>query len=286
MTVALSPRAGRSREEQLIRPGIDEWNVVSLDVDAYLDRIGHPRVPPSADGLRSLHEAHVRAIPFENVDVVLGTHPGLQLDIISDKLVRRSRGGYCYEHALLFAAVLEHLGFAVQRRIARVQPNRPGPRTHMMSAVGVDGVDHLVDVGFGAGMLYPMPLQDGVVVDQAGWEHRLTRDRGRWTLSKRVEDRWEALHAFDDTPQRPIDYEVAHHYTSTHPRSPFTGQLTVMRLDHGVSRRLVGDELTVEYADGRSERSTVAPDRLDATLRGLDIVLEADELHALAVRRT
>lgn len=35
----------------------------------------------------------------------------------------------------------------------------------MISVVGADGVDHLVDVGFGARMLYPMPLHDGVVVD-------------------------------------------------------------------------------------------------------------------------
>jgi N-hydroxyarylamine O-acetyltransferase len=105
-----------------------------VDVDAYLDRIEHPRVPVSATALRSLHEAHVRAIPFENVDVVLGTHPGLELGVISDKLVRRHRGGYCYEHAQLFAAVLERLGFAVQRRIARVQPHRPGPRPHMILA--------------------------------------------------------------------------------------------------------------------------------------------------------
>jgi len=56
-------------------------------------------------------------------------HPGLELGVISDKLVRRRRGGYCYEHALLFAAVLERLGFAVQRRIARVQPHRPDSRT-------------------------------------------------------------------------------------------------------------------------------------------------------------
>lgn len=71
-------------------------------------------------------------------------------------------------------------------------------------------------------MLYPMPLRDGAVVDQAGWDHRLTRDGALWTLSKRAEDGWEVLHAFDDTPQRLIDYEVAHHYTSTHSRSPFT----------------------------------------------------------------
>lgn len=73
----------------LCAPETDEWDVASLDLDAYLDRIGHPRVPPSADALRSLHEAHVRAIPFENVDVVRGTHRGLGLDVIGDKLVRR-----------------------------------------------------------------------------------------------------------------------------------------------------------------------------------------------------
>ncbi|MDQ4020326.1 MAG: arylamine N-acetyltransferase [Actinomycetota bacterium] len=266
-------------------PETDEWDVASLDLDAYLDRIGHSRVPPSADALRSLHEAHVRAVPFENVDVVLGTHRGLGLDVIGDKLVGRHRGGYCYEHALLFAAVLERLGYPVQRRIARVQPHRAGPRTHMMLTVPADGVDYLVEVGFGAGMLYPMPLRDEAEVDQAGWQHRLTRDGAMWTLSKCTGNSWQPLHAFDDTPQRAIDYGVEHHYTSTHPRSSFTGRLIIMRLDHGVSRRLVGDELTVEYADGRLERTSVAPEQLDATLRELDVVLDLDQLDALAARR-
>jgi len=163
----------------------DEWNIASVDVDAYLQRIGHPQVPPSADALRSLHEEHVRAIPFENVDVVLGTHRGLELDVISDKLVHRRRGGYCFEHALLFAAVLEQLGFEVQRRMARVHPHGSGVRTHMMLAVHASGAEYLADVGFGAGMLYPTPLRDGAVVDQAGWEHRLTHDGALWTLWKR-----------------------------------------------------------------------------------------------------
>lgn len=67
----------------------------------------------------------------------------------------------------------------------------------MMLTVPADGVDYLVGVGFGAGMLYPMPLRDGAVVDQAGWDHRLTCDGVGWTLSKCTEDGWEPLHAFD-----------------------------------------------------------------------------------------
>lgn len=262
----------------------DEWHTDAVDVDAYLRRIGQPRVAPSAAALRSLTEAHVRAIPFENVDVILGRHRGLALDVVTDKLVRRQRGGYCYEHALLFAAVLEELGYPVRRCVARVQPDRSGPRTHMMLIVRVAGVDHLVDVGFGAGQLYPTPLIDNTVVDQAGWPHRVTRNGSLWTLAKQTGEDWEILHEFDDTPQRPNDYEVFHHYVSTHPRSPFFGQLVVMRVDHGASRRLVGDELTVEHADGRVDRFPVSAENLDATLRGLDVVLDADELAGLLER--
>ncbi|WP_158889409.1 arylamine N-acetyltransferase family protein [Amycolatopsis anabasis] len=259
----------------------DEWNTTALDVDAYLRRIGHPRVEPSAAALRSLTEAHVRAIPFENIDVILRRHRGLALDVVAGKLVGRQRGGYCYEHALLFAAVLENLGFEVRRSVARVQPDRSGPRTHMILVVRADGIEHLVDVGFGAGQLYPAPLRDGALIDQAGWEHRVTRDGALWTLAKRTGEGWEILHEFDGTPQRPIDYEVFHHYVSTHPRSPFYGQLVVMRLDHGVNKRLVGDTLTVEHADGRVERTPVTAANLEEILRGLDVVLDAEELAAL-----
>lgn len=262
----------------------DEWNVGSVDVDAYLARLGHPRVAPTLEGLTSLHEAHVRAIPFENVDVVLGKHPGLGLDVVADKLVGRQRGGYCYEHALLFAAVLENLGFQVRRRLARVQPRRPGPRSHMMLLVRIDGVDHLADVGFGAGVLRPMPLRDGVEVDQAGWPHRLTYEEGCWTLWKRGEQGWEDRHAFDDAVQHLVDYEVAHHYTATSPHSPFTGQLVVMRLEPGISRRLVGTELTVEHASGQVERTTVTPDGVGDALRELDVVLDDADLEALRNR--
>ncbi|GAA4858767.1 arylamine N-acetyltransferase family protein [Saccharopolyspora rosea] len=259
----------------------DDWRIDAVDVDAYLDRIGHPHAAPSAAALRSLHQAHVRRIPFDNVDVVLRQHPGIDLPVVADKLVTRRRGGYCFEHALLFAAVLERLGFEVERRMARVQPHRSGPRTHMLLRVRVDGQDFLADVGFGAGVLSPTPLRDGVVVDQAGWPHRLVRDGALWTFEKRVDGGWEPLHATDELPQRPIDYEVAHHYVATHPRSPFTGQLVVMRLDHGVVRHLVGDRLTVERASGEAETTEVPPERLEQVLRDLDVELTGPEYAAL-----
>lgn len=259
-----------------------EWRIDELNLDAYLRRIGQPPAEPSAEALRHLHEAHVRAIPFENIDPAVGRTPRLDLPGITAKLVHQRRGGYCYEHGLLFAAVLERLGYQVSRRSARVQPDRPGPRTHMSLVVQPgDGLDYLADVGFGAGVLSPMPLRDGTVVDQAGWPHRLVRDGNQWRLEKQTDDGWVALHAFDDTPQYLVDYEVANHYVATHPNSPFTGRLVVMRLDYGVVRRLVGRELHIDYADGRSERVPVTADELGDTLRSLDIEVDADGLSTL-----
>jgi N-hydroxyarylamine O-acetyltransferase len=257
------------------------WNIESLDLEAYLARIGHQRVTPSADALRSLHRAHVLAIPFENIDVVLGTHPGISLDAIQAKLVGRKRGGYCYEHALLFGAALERLGFDVVRRVARVQPHKSGPRTHALLKVGVDGQEFLADVGFGAGQLYPTPLKDGSVVDQAGWDHRLTLDGDVWTLSKESPDGWIPQHASNDEPVRPIDYEVYHHYVSTHPNSPFTGRPVVMRVAEGVVRRLVGETLTTEYADGRTTTRAVPPADLPDVLASLDVILNEEEVDRL-----
>lgn len=149
---------------------------MNLDLDAYLTRIGHARVTPSPEALESLHEAHVRSTPFENLDVFMGTHAGIGLDAIQDKLVRRQRGGYCYEHGLLFAAALEALGFSVERRMARVQPDRPGPTTYMMLVVRIGDEEFLADVGFGWGLLRSMPLRDQEIVDQAGWKYRLLQN--------------------------------------------------------------------------------------------------------------
>jgi arylamine N-acetyltransferase len=49
------------------------WDTDSFDLDAYLARIGGQRAEASVETLYDLHRAHVRAIPFENVVVILGT---------------------------------------------------------------------------------------------------------------------------------------------------------------------------------------------------------------------
>lgn len=88
-----------------------------IDLDAYFQRIGWSGGrDPTLATLSGLLEAHTAHVPFENLDVLLGRGVRLDLDSLQAKIVGARRGGYCFEHATLFAAVLEAVGFDVTRR--------------------------------------------------------------------------------------------------------------------------------------------------------------------------
>jgi len=264
-----------------------EGGVERLDLDAYLERIGFGGDPrPDLDTLIGLHRAHVTSIPFENLDVVLGREISLELDALQAKLVRQQRGGYCYEHGLLFAAALERIGFTLTRLVARVQPGTPGPRSHMLSRALIDGMPWLADVGYGAGLLEPIALESGTTVDQDGWGYRLERyDDGAWLVAAGHGQEWAQLYAFTLEPQRPIDYVVVNHFTQTHPGSPFVGQPVVFDNRGDARHRLTGLELTIEWPDGNRERRALAAGELGETLRDVfDIILSGTDLATLRSR--
>ena len=125
-----------------------------MNLDAYLDRIAWrgPRAP-TLEALGGLVAHHMQAIPFENFDVLLGHPPRLDVESLERKLVAARRGGYCYEHASLFAAALRELDFTVRTHSARVvmvAPRDRSPRTHMFLSVVIDGRELILDPGFGA----------------------------------------------------------------------------------------------------------------------------------------
>ena len=77
-------------------------------VAAYLNRVG-PVASAAGDaaGLRALHRAHQLAVPFENLSIHLGEPISLGEPDLIDKIVRRRRGGFCYELNGAFALLLE-----------------------------------------------------------------------------------------------------------------------------------------------------------------------------------
>src|SRR5262249_50619794 len=107
----------------------------TVDIDAYFQRVHWSGGrDPTLETLAGLIEAHTANIPFENLDVLLGGTVRLDLDGLQSKIVAGRRGGYCFEHASLFAAVLEALGFQIARHAARVilfGPLAEAKRDHM-----------------------------------------------------------------------------------------------------------------------------------------------------------
>jgi N-hydroxyarylamine O-acetyltransferase len=263
-----------------------EWDIERLDTAAYLRRIGYDGdTAATAATLAALHRAHLAAIPFENLDIVLGRGISVELEDVQRKLVDARRGGYCYEHGLLFAAVLERLGFAVDRLLARVggDGDRPRARTHMALRVHADGETWLADVGFGSGLLAPLPFGDGEPRRQGGWELALAATGpGAWEVRERRDGAWVVRYGFADERQHPADVVVANHFTATWPRSPFVTRSVVVRKDEHALHELIDRTLTVTRPDGSSEQREVRD--LGAALEAFGLELSANELATLDAR--
>lgn len=243
---------------------------VDLDLDGYLGRLGLPAMPPvDAEGLSVLHLAHATTIPFENLDIQMGLPIRLDLPSLQDKLVRRRRGGYCFEQNTLFLAVLKTAGFEAIPCEARVRLGAPSilPRTHMLILVRLEGRLRLCDVGFGGeGLLHPVPM-DGQVHAQFQNAYRIVREDGLSVLQSRRESAWEDLYAFQAEARFPVDFEMANHYTSTHPESRFIRTLTA-QLPGPEVRRILRNRAYAEIRGTEVSGRELAPGEVIPVLRG------------------
>ncbi|MFI0449285.1 arylamine N-acetyltransferase [Actinomadura sp. 6N118] len=243
------------------------WNGGELDLDAYLARIGFGgERAPTLETLRALQRGHTTAFPFENLEIMLGRPILLDLEALQDKLVRRRRGGYCYEHTILFAAALERLGYGLTALSARTTLGAEGirPATHAILRVTTADDDRawLCDVGFGRGPLEPIEFADGAEAVQDGWRFRLERRTGAldtdlWGLHQYGAEGWVERHTFTLNPQYRLDYAVGNHYVSTSPRSPFTTRVFAQWFSAEILHVLDGTTWTTTRPDGSTETREV-----------------------------
>jgi N-hydroxyarylamine O-acetyltransferase len=236
----------------------------SLDLAAYLRRIGHdgPLAPDLAT-LRALVARHTAAIPFENLDPLMGRTPDLSLEGLQRKLVAEGRGGYCFEHNTLLKHVLEAIGFEVTGLAARVLWGRPEdavtPRSHMLLRVDLAEGPHLVDVGFGSmtltGVLRLAADEEQATPHEA---FRLVRVGEFFHMQAFVREEWRTLYRFDLQPQLPVDYEVTNYYLANHPGSFFRLSLTGSRPAEEGRYTLLNGQFTHYPREGAPETRTLA----------------------------
>ena len=243
-----------------------------FELPAYLQRIGVNGDP----SLHEMHHAHVTRILFENLDPLVGIPVSLAPDALARKLVDAGRGGYCFEHNLLFKEALEASGLRVEPMLARARNGLPaapvGPLTHLLLRVEWGDATWHADVGFGQGTLIePIPFGPGGPYEQLGWRYRVVREKHLLVMQAESPDGWRDLYAFAPEPVPPIDIEVNNWFTCTHPESRFVTRLLVTEHGQDGSRTTLSDfggemTLSVETSTG-SKHEAVARDAVPALLK-------------------
>ena len=222
-----------------------------ISLPEYLHRIGLPAgpLPPTAATLQAVHAAHARTIPFENLDLHLGRAISTDIELIFDKLVRRRRGGYCFEQNALLAAALTALGFKTRLVLGRVTfgAKAPRPRGHLAVLVDVDGQSWLADVGFGGyGLIEPLRLTSDGPQAAGGETYCISPGPagGREVLMQAAEG-WKSLYWFDEAPCYPADLAVLNFYHLHCPESTFYQNRIVALAEPGCRRLLTNEEFKV-----------------------------------------
>ncbi len=126
----------------------------------YLRLLGITGTPSGLDGLRALVRAHVTRVPFENVSKLLlygreGRARALTVTEFLDGIEHHDLGGTCYSSNPFLAELLRALGYNAEL----VGADMSEPNVHTSIRVRLDGAEYHVDVGYGAPLYEPMPLE-------------------------------------------------------------------------------------------------------------------------------
>ncbi|MBB6039010.1 arylamine N-acetyltransferase family protein [Phytomonospora endophytica] len=256
-----------------------------VELDAYLARIGHSAdVRPDLATLRSVHRAHLAAIPYEALDIQLSRGVSLNGTDVVAKLVTNRRGGFCYEQNALMARALRAIGFTVtyvEGAVMRAARGDDMWRNHMPLLVDLPEGRFLADAGLGDGFLEPLPLTEGVHADGI-WSHRLEfLAEGVWRCHP---DPRGSVESFDfrTEPREVADFVEACAYRADSPDSPFKRVLVVQQPRPESKVVVRGCTHIVVTAGERTERVLADPDAFGAVLSAeFGLSLPGEDVRAL-----
>ena len=164
--------------------------------ERYLEILQVSSRKPSREALDELVATHLFRIPFENVSKIyaykrLGRRFIPSLAEYLDGIEQDHFGGTCYTNNYYMYRLLEYLGYQVKLCGADITREGAPPNGHMISMVSVDGEEVIVDVGYGAPFLRPLPR------DLHG-DYVITLGRDRYVLRPRNQDGRTRLELYRD----------------------------------------------------------------------------------------
>ena len=244
---------GRARQDIIVKKESAESIV---DIQRYLERINyHGSLDPTLQILRALHEAHLLAVPFENLDIHLGREIVLDEASLWTKIVEHKHGGFCYELNGLFALLLRAIGFSVDRLSAAVANSTGGfsPEfDHLTLLVHLEE-NWLADVGFGEAFRQPLQMQTVLAQPQDRGSYRLERE-GEFWIYQEWDGAWKSAYCFTLQPHELRDFAAMCQYHQTSPKSHFTQKRVCFLATRSGRITLSDQRLITTIDDERTER--------------------------------
>jgi N-hydroxyarylamine O-acetyltransferase len=128
------------------------------EVQQYLALLGLPERDPDVDALTEIVRAHLTRVPFENISKLhrwksSGFCGITDIGLFLEGIEQYHLGGTCYSNNYHLNQLLISLGFEVA--LCGADMNRPD--VHIVNIVNVGGREYIVDVGYAAPFLKPLP---------------------------------------------------------------------------------------------------------------------------------
>jgi hypothetical protein len=270
---------------------------VDIRLERYLARLGLTTPPPpTLEGLRELHRAHVARIPYDNLSIMLGRPDPIGAAASVARVGRGGRLGYCFHQNSALEWLLTELGFAVSRRHGHVwfRPEDELGTTlnHLVLVVsGLPTNDNpgghwWVDAGLGEGFAEPLPLVRGDhVVD--GWSFGIGAGYGAQAAGRPTGPAaWTYRHlpggVLGGAVVTSRDHSAAaiadaHRTLSSGEDAPFRRVVVAQRIDGPVLRTVRGVVHQVLTPADRHQRDLTSYDEWRAALVD-DLLLPVDDV--------
>lgn len=156
-------------------------------VSRYLRLLGVEKGGADRELLDQLVRAHATRVPFESISKLhyfrtLGLTEIPDIDLYLEGIEQYSFGGTCYANNAHFCRLLQTLGFEASLCGADMGS---GEDVHAAIVVRAGGRDLLIDAGYAAPFLVPIPLNENAdVVVRFGRDRYVLSPRDEWSRSR------------------------------------------------------------------------------------------------------
>lgn len=243
-----------------------------MDVNAYLKRIHFLGIGiTDFFALEKLIQAHIMAVPFENIDIQLRCPIVLDTSSIFRKVVLNERGGYCYELNGLFGALLKAIGFQVHYISGSIIKGKNiGPLyDHLALLVVIGSKRWLVDVGFGDFSMKPLLIDDpNPQFDGRHYYQIQPRDNhfvvGKWLPDHR---HFVSEYAFSLLPRQLSEFKDINDIKQSQPDSHFTQNLICTIPTANGRTTLINNRLIQTIGKKKTETTLIGNDAIWSVLK-------------------